>query len=358
MKINSSQIQMESSRSYSKVSSTFRSARLSGSGNRSLRFGAGVSVSFSNQSLSFLQNEAKQRTTGQQTGSLSRSKSPGRKSIDVKDGNLETLKKILASLSQLRGGKEIIQLEQRSVDMSASMDMSFSLTSSSSPGIWKFGTQLSSFMEETENTTFSTTGIAKTADGREISFNIDLEMSRSFLEQTQIVTPGAMGQAMVDPLVINLGSDVASVSDQKFLFDIDGDGKQDSISQLNSSSGFLALDKNNDGKINDGNELFGAKSGDGFKDLAAYDKDKNGWIDESDEIFEKLKIWTKDEKGKDKLISLKEAGVGAIYLGNVSTDFNLNHASTNQTNAQIRKTGIFLKENGAAGTMQHVDFAI
>ena len=70
--------------------------------------------------------------------------------------------------------------------------------------------------------------------------------------------------------------------------------------------------------INDGNELFGTKSGDGFKDLAKYDKDRNGWIDEADDIFDDLRIWTKDEQGNDKLLTLKEAGVGAIYLGGFS----------------------------------------
>ena len=36
------------------------------------------------------------------------------------------------------------------------------------------------YFEESEQTTFDTTGIVKTADGREISFNLSLEMSRSF----------------------------------------------------------------------------------------------------------------------------------------------------------------------------------
>ena len=75
---------------------------------------------------------------------------------------------------------------------------------------------------------------------------------------------------------------------------------------------FLALDKNGDGRMNDGSELFGTASGDGFKDLAAYDEDGNGWIDENDSIYSQLKIWTKDENGKDHLIDLKDADVGAI----------------------------------------------
>lgn len=215
------------------------------------------------------------------------------------------------------------------------------------------------YRREEETTSFSTTGTVKTADGREIRFQLSMEMSRSFEETySRSVSYAALNQAaLCDPLVINLNTDAASVSDQTFYFDLDADGSLDEISQLSSGSGFLALDKNGDGKINDGNELFGTKSGDGFSDLAAYDEDGNGWIDENDSIFHQLRIWTKDAAGKDVLYTLAKAGVGAIYLGSAQTDFALNSAKDNSTNALIRKTGIFLYENGGCGTMQHLDLA-
>ena len=145
-----------------------------------------------------------------------------------------------------------------------------------------------------------------------------------------------------------------SVTDQKFLFDLDGDGEQENISFAGKGSGFLALDKNDDGIINDGTELFGTKSGNGFKDLAEYDSDGNGWIDEADDIYSRLKIWVKNEDGSDSLINLKEADVGAIFLGNVSTGFAFNDAE-NKTNAMLRNSGMFLRESGGAGIMAHVD---
>lgn len=208
--------------------------------------------------------------------------------------------------------------------------------------------------KETETTSFSTMGTVVTADGRQIQFNLDLTMSRSFEEYYEANYTKELVQA-VDPLVINLEGNIASVSDQKFEFDIDGDGILDSISRLGKGSGYIALDKNGDGIINDGNELFGTKSGDGFEDLSQYDLDGNGWIDENDEIWDKLLIWTQDENGKDELYHLSEAGVGAICLKKVSTDFSLNSLKDNQTNGQIRSTGIFLYENGNVGTMQHLD---
>lgn len=216
--------------------------------------------------------------------------------------------------------------------------------------------------EEQENTVFTTKGKVVTADGREIEFNLGLEMSRRFEEyyydQNGIYAyiPDQTAN-LIDPLVINLDGNIASVSDQKFMFDIDSDGILDSISQLNSGSGYLALDKNGDGIINDGSELFGTKSGDGFADLAAYDDDGNGWIDENDAIWSKLLIWTKDEHGKDVLYHLKDKGVGAICVESVDTEFSLKSLKNNALNGKIRKTGMFLYENGMAGTVQHLDVA-
>ena len=69
-------------------------------------------------------------------------------------------------------------------------------------------------------------------------------------------------------------------------------------------------------------------------------------------------MWTKDEEGNDKLLNLKEADVGAIYLGNLDTEFSFKDGMGN-TDAVLRKTGIYLKEStGAAGTVAHVDLAL
>ena len=209
------------------------------------------------------------------------------------------------------------------------------------------------YYEETESTTFTTQGTVRCADGREISFNLNLNMSRSFQEYYEEVY-NEIEVSMCDPLVINLDGNIADLSDQTFFFDIDGDGEKDEVNRLKSGSGYLALDHNEDGKINDGKELFGTASGNGFMDLAAYDEDGNGFIDEGDSIFEKLKIWTMDEDGKEQLISLKEKGVGAICLQNAVTDF----AVTDDNNAKkgmIRRSGFFLYEDGTAGSVQHLD---
>ena len=216
------------------------------------------------------------------------------------------------------------------------------------------------FDAESEYTSFSAQGIARAEDGRKLSFNVDVAMSREFMRYTRIderYEPEPLHN-VCDPLVINVDASTAGVSDQKFTFDLDADGTDDSISLLKGGSGFLALDKNDNGRIDDGNELFGTSSGNGFIDLAKYDQDHNNWIDENDDVFSRLKIWYKDEDGTDKLMDLKSADVGAIYLGNASTEFSLKDSSNQATNGMIRSSGVFLRESGGAGTIQHLDLAL
>ena len=209
---------------------------------------------------------------------------------------------------------------------------------------------------EQETTAFQTTGSVVTADGRTLDFNLEFQMSREFASYYE-ESVSLENARFLDPLVINLDTNVASVSDQKFFFDLDADGKEESISGLHPGSGYLALDINGNGIIDDGKELFGTTSGDGFLDLAKYDDDGNGWIDEKDAIFEKLLIWATDENGNSELYHLKEKDVGALYLGRVSTEHSLNDPLTNRANGVIRSSGLFLYENGTAGTLQQLDLA-
>lgn len=207
---------------------------------------------------------------------------------------------------------------------------------------------------EEEEVSFKGDGLALTEDGRSIDFNVQFSMSRRLAVYAGIST--ASNVNLIDPLVINVGSDVTHVSDQSFYFDLDCDGKEDKISGLSQGSGFLALDKNGDGRIGDGSELFGTKSGDGFGDLAMYDKDGNGWIDENDEIYDHLKIWIRNEDGTDTLMGLKEADVGAIYLGSAETPF-AQYRSDFLMGGMSRSSGLFLKESGGAGFVHQLDLA-
>lgn len=206
-----------------------------------------------------------------------------------------------------------------------------------------------------QSASFQTQGQVVTADGRTIDFNMNVHMSSRFEAYYKESYDLQQAVNFCDPLVINLDSSPATVSDQTFYFDLDADGVEENIHKLNSGSGYLALDKNGDGKINDGSELFGTASGDGFADLAKYDEDGNGWIDENDDIWKYLKIWVQTEDGP-QLYSLGEKGVGAICLNKMPTYYT-QYGKDGAPNAVVRSTGMFLYENGRAGSMQHLDLA-
>ncbi|SFH52307.1 hypothetical protein SAMN04487830_10143 [Pseudobutyrivibrio sp. OR37] len=289
-----------------------------------------------------------------------------KKILDLLNGkNSPTHKKLSEQMKSLRDlqGRIMGGCETEGVKFSlnGSEQKTLNLSSAESVSrtqVWQRITATSGTHLEYENTTFASTGEVQTSDGRSLSFNVELAFGRSLVQKIDTLKDETYTRILTDPLVINMDTNLTSISDQKFKFDIDSDGDEEEISFTGKGSGFLALDKNEDGKINDGSELFGTKSGDGFKDLSEYDEDNNGWIDENDTIFNKLKVWTKDEEGNDKLLSLKEADVGAIYLGNINTEFSYKDGIGN-TDAVLRKSGIYLKEStGAAGTVAHVDLAL
>jgi len=206
---------------------------------------------------------------------------------------------------------------------------------------------------EAEQTSFSASGLIRTADGKEISFNLDLAMKREYLSQTS--TSQRVGDAVVkDPLIINFNGTAADLTDTRFTFDIDADGATENIASLGTGSGYLALDKNQDGAVNNGAELFGAKTGNGFSELATYDKNRDGWIDEQDAVFDQLKIWPGGSAG---LTSLKDAKVGAINLASQQTPFALKD-SNNQLLGEVRSTGIYMREDGTVGAVQQIDLAV
>ncbi|MGI6711208.1 MAG: hypothetical protein ACOX4L_00410 [Bacillota bacterium] len=211
-------------------------------------------------------------------------------------------------------------------------------------------------LSEQEKLVFSAEGIIKTADGQEISFSASLSLSREFVHQQQISILAGDAR-IVDPLVINYEGRAAELADRTFEFDLDCDGQADQVSALAPGSGFLALDLDGDGSITSGKEIFGPQTGNGFTELAQYDQDNNGWIDENDAIFDRLRIWRKDSEGKETLFTLGQKGIGAIYLGNLETPFTYKDGN-NETQGQLVRTGIFLKETGQAGTVEQIDLKI
>ncbi len=225
---------------------------------------------------------------------------------------------------------------------------------------------------EYERTTVSAEGEVLTADGARVRFSLQLSMERAYSETVELrVQAGAAAQRK-DPLVINFDGRAAQLLDQRFEFDLDADGQTEALPMLRSGSGFLALDRDNDGRINDGRELFGAKTGDGFGELLAFDSDGNGWIDSGDTIFGRLRVWMPDPTAPEtgtrsreqqerrsggQLLTLEEAGIAAISLRPISSAFDLRGAN-NSDLGQVRSTGLYLSTSLQAGTVQQIDLTV
>ena len=211
---------------------------------------------------------------------------------------------------------------------------------------------------ESESMSFSASGMIRTADGQEIRFDLSLTLNRSFSFSSETsLKLGDAARPKKDPLILNFAGPAAQLTSQRFAFDLDSDGKADQIHFATGGSGFLAFDRNGDGRINNGTELFGVASGNGFADLARLDDDGNGWIDENDSAWERLRVWQKTEAGEDRLTTLREANVGALNLASVVTPFDLKN-DAQELLGQIRSSGVFLAENGRAGTIQQVDLTV
>jgi hypothetical protein len=121
-----------------------------------------------------------------------------------------------------------------------------------------------------------------------------------------------------DPLVLDLASNGFTTRglDDAVRFDLDADGRTDSISAPSGDDALLALDRNGNGRIDDGRELFGDQNGaaNGFAELARYDDNRDGRIDAQDAVFDRLRLLRFDATGRQQTQSLTQAGVAAIEL--------------------------------------------
>ena len=163
-------------------------------------------------------------------------------------------------------------------------------------------------------------------------------------------------QVRVDPLIFDLDRDgKVSTTPGKRYFDMDANGVAERVSWAASGDGFLAMDRDGDGKITSGRELFGDRTvmsdgrvaSSGFQALADLDGNKDGKIDTLDEAFGRLRIWSdQDGNGRFKdheLATLDEAGIESIGLSYTE------QRTDDENGNQVVRTGQFDGERGKAG---------
>lgn len=189
---------------------------------------------------------------------------------------------------------------------------------------------------------FSAEGFVKTKDGRTVEFSAkiqDFSLTYSYRRTREKV---------VDPIVLELGTIKSNT--RAVELDLDFDGQKERF-YIGGSVGFLVYDRNSNGKVDSADELFGPTTGNGFSELEKLDTDRDNWIDEDDIEFLKLKIWTVDENGREKLVGLLDLNVGAIFLGNVTTPFDYYDHTR-------RSSSVYLSESGAVGVVKQIDLKV
>jgi hypothetical protein len=214
--------------------------------------------------------------------------------------------------------------------------------------------QVTELKMEQEQLRFVANGSVTTADGREIQIDLGFALDYQLTEVSERLTKAS---ALKDPLVLNLDGQVAGFTQARFNFDLSGDGVQEKLPMLASGSTFLALDRNGNGQIDNGTELFGVQSGNGFADLAQFDQDGNGVIDEGDSVFAELRLFRPGEA----LLTLGDKQIGAIFLNATATPFMhlaAHQGTDGESPAVLRQTGLYLTEDGKAGTVQQVDLRV
>jgi hypothetical protein len=157
------------------------------------------------------------------------------------------------------------------------------------------------------------------------------------------------------PVVIDLNGDgVQTVSKENgVLFDIDSDGLLEKTGWIDNKDGFLALDANGNGRIDDVNEMFGGiHFGDGYKKLFSLDENNDGVLNSLDTNFRKLSVWIDTNSNgtceKTEVYSLPDLGIQKIILAN--------EVSGAISNGNIIGETSYVEINGSISAMADVYF--
>ena len=170
----------------------------------------------------------------------------------------------------------------------------------------------------------------------------------------------ADGTIRRDPLALDLdgdGIETIGLRDGKpILFDHDGDGIKTGTGWLKSDDAWLVLDRNGNGTIDSGRELFGVdtlKSNtklatDGFDALRDLDSNNDTKIDQADRVFSQLRLWRDSNQDGisqiGELSTLNTNGITSIGLQSTASSINLGNGNIQTA------SGFFSRSDGTTGT--------
>jgi Ca2+-binding RTX toxin-like protein len=175
----------------------------------------------------------------------------------------------------------------------------------------------------------------------------------------------AQALAMYSPLVLDLDGDgVETRAPAGAFFDHAGDGHAERTGWAAPDDGLLALDRDGDGRIEDGRELFGTSTpvpgggpaADGFAALAALDANGDGRVDAADPAWGALRVW-RDADGDGASAPGELHALDALGVARLDTASTPSGAVDAAGNAH-RLQGSFRWADGRSGAMSDVWFVV
>ena len=167
-----------------------------------------------------------------------------------------------------------------------------------------------------------------------------------------------------DPLTLDLDNDgletVGIDPTAPILFDHNGDGIKTASGWVKSDDGLLVYDRDGNGSIDSGRELFGdstllyagGTAADGFAALAQEDSNLDGLVNAADANFANLKIWRDlNQDGisdAGELFTLASQNIVALKVAKTANNQTLANGN------QIADLGGYIKTDGTEGALGEV----
>jgi len=195
------------------------------------------------------------------------------------------------------------------------------------------------------------TQVAVNLELRSESQVVRVRMESARRESLVLVAAGGAEPQRTDPLVLDLDGDGVETTGvaRGIDFDMDADGQAERTSVAAGGDAFLALDRNGNGRIDSGAELFGDQHGaaHGFAELARFDDNGDGRIDAADPVFGRLRLLALGADGAQILHSLTEAGIAGLDLGYREVERALG-------DDRVAQEGQFQRVDGSTGQLADV----
>lgn len=164
------------------------------------------------------------------------------------------------------------------------------------------------------------------------------------------------------PLVLDLDGNGVQTSalDNGVYFDLNDDGHAGQVAWTDGTDGFLVLDRNGDGQITSGAEMFGDHTvmsngqvaRDGFAALADLDSNADGLFDAKDELFAQVQVWVDTNRDgvsdAQELFGLTELGIQSIRLNAEFTPDRFQHGNF------LGLTSSFTRDDGSTAEVVDV----